>query len=184
MRDTVGVIHGRFQMLHNGHMEYLLEGKKRCDYLIIGICNPDITLTKYSSVNPHRSERISNPLTYYERFQIINGAMLEAGVRREEFDVVPFPINYPELLFNYVPKEAKFYLTIYDQWGLDKKAVLEKLGCSVDVMWERNIEDRVTSGTQIRQYIREGKTWNRLVPEFTYKYVIEHGIDKRICNMR
>lgn len=26
--DKVGVIHGRFQMLHNGHMEYLLAGKK------------------------------------------------------------------------------------------------------------------------------------------------------------
>ena len=34
-----GVIHGRFQGLHNGHMEYLLTAKKRCDFLVIGITN-------------------------------------------------------------------------------------------------------------------------------------------------
>ena len=41
MLDPIGVIHGRFQMLHHGHMEYLLAGKKRCQRLIIGISNPD-----------------------------------------------------------------------------------------------------------------------------------------------
>ena len=38
--DKVGVIHGRFQLLHNDHMKYLLAGKQRCEHLIIGICNP------------------------------------------------------------------------------------------------------------------------------------------------
>ncbi len=32
--DKIGVIHGRFQMLHIGHMEYLLAGKERCNYLL------------------------------------------------------------------------------------------------------------------------------------------------------
>ena len=41
MSKRIWVIHGRFQGLHIGHMEYLLEGKKRCDFLYIGITNPD-----------------------------------------------------------------------------------------------------------------------------------------------
>ena len=55
MKDAVGVIHGRFQMLHYGHMEYLLAGKERCERLIIGISNPDVTLVKFNDANPHRS---------------------------------------------------------------------------------------------------------------------------------
>ena len=109
--DELGVIHGRFQVLHNDHMKYLLAGKERCKHLIIGICNPEIDLTKYTSSNPHRSKRSSNPLTYFERMECIKYSMIEAGVNQEEFDIVPFPINFPEKIYNYAPKNAKYYFT-------------------------------------------------------------------------
>ena len=128
MNDPIGVIHGRFQLLHLGHMEYLLAGKARCRRLIVGVSNPDATVTRFSSASPHRSQPSSNPLTYFERYEMLRGSLLEAGVPREEFDIVPFPVNCPELLFNYVPREAKFYMTLYDQWSLEKKALLESLG--------------------------------------------------------
>lgn len=137
MRDAVGVIHGRFQILHLDHMKYLLEGKKRCDYLLIGISNPDMTTIKYVCADPHRSESLANPLTYYERFWMIRGAMLESGVSAKDFDIIPFPINRAELLGNYAPKDATYYMTIYDAWGLEKKRLLEDMGCAVDVMWQR-----------------------------------------------
>ena len=180
--DSVGVIHGRFQMLHNGHMEYLLAGKSRCEYLLIGITNPDVILTRHSDINPSRSKPSSNPLTFFERFQMITGALLDAGVRREEFNIVPFPINHPELLFNYVPRNAKFYMTIYDDWGKEKKASLQALGCDVEVMWERTPEERFTSGSEVRGRIIEGKPWENLVPRFVYDYVVENAIDIRMKN--
>ncbi len=43
---TFGVIHGRFQILHNDHMRYLLAGKERCEHLVVGITNPDPTLVR------------------------------------------------------------------------------------------------------------------------------------------
>lgn len=178
--DEVGVIHGRFQMLHKGHMEYLLAGKERCRYLIIGICNPDVSLAAYSSASPKRSTEKANPLSYYERFQMIRGSMLEAGVPLEEFDIVPFPINYPELIFNYVPRDAKYYMTIYDQWGYEKKKSLEKLGCDIEIMWIRSDADRFTSGTEVRSFIHAGKEWRQLVPDFVYKYMVSNKIDQRI----
>ncbi|MCR4963518.1 MAG: nicotinate-nucleotide adenylyltransferase, partial [Firmicutes bacterium] len=143
--DKTGVIHGRFQVLHKGHMEYLLAGMSRCQRLIIGVSNPDRRLTKYDGACPHRSEALANPLTYFERYEMIKGAMLEAGQR--SFDIVPFPVNIPELIFNYAPKEAMYYLTVYDQWGEEKKKTLESLGCRVEVMWRRTDADRFTSGT-------------------------------------
>ncbi len=181
--DSLGVIHGRFQMLHKGHMEYLLAGKQRCEHLIIGIANPDASLTKYSKANPHRSESAANPLTYFERYQMIQGALKEYGINQESFDIVPFPINYPELLFNYVPLNARYYISIYDDWGEEKKKTLESLGCDVEVMWRRTPEERFTSGTEVRKRIASHQPWEDLVPEYVHEYTIEHGIDIRIYEM-
>lgn len=178
--DRIGVIHGRFQMLHIGHMEYLLAGKERCKYLIIGIANPDSYLTKHSDANPHRSTVLANPLTYYERFQMISGAMIEAGVKREEFDIVPFPINYPELIFNYAPKSAKYYMTIYDEWSKEKQLSLQKLGCNIEIMWTRTNAEKVTSGSQVRDMIIHNMPWEQLVPKSVFDYITENGIDERI----
>lgn len=178
--DKIGVIHGRFQMLHIGHMEYLLAGKERCEYLIIGITNPDSSLTKYSDSNPHRSTSLANPLTYFERFQMINAAMVEAGVKRNEFDIVPFPINYPELIFNYTPRSARYYMTIYDEWSKEKQLSLQKLGCNIEVMWTRTNSEKITSGSEVRDCIVHNKPWKHLVPKAVYNYIIQNGIDERI----
>lgn len=178
--DKIGVIHGRFQMLHKGHMEYLLEGKKRCEKLIIGISNPDPMLTDYDETCPHRVAAEANPLTYFERYQMIQGAMIEAGIELYQFDIVPFPINYPKMLFHYVPENAKYYITIYDQWGEKKKKLLESLGCDIEVMWHRTNAERFTSGTEVRRRIANGEEWANLVTPFVYEYVIKNEIDKRI----
>ena len=59
----IGVIHGRFQGLHLGHIEYLLEGKKRCKFLYIGVTNPDPNLTKENINDTKRSMPEENPFT-------------------------------------------------------------------------------------------------------------------------
>ena len=181
--DEIGVIHGRFQMLHNDHMAYLLEGKRRCRHLIVGICNPDKTLTRYSETDPKRASAASNPFTYYERFQMIQGAFLERGIKREEFDIVPFPINVPELLPAYVPMKARFYMTIYDAWGMEKKKQLEALGCDVDVMWQKNPEEKGITGTEVRRRLATGLPWRQLVPDFVYTYIMERGLEERVRSL-
>ena len=36
-----GMIHGRFQPFHNGHLEYMRGAAERSDELWVGITNPD-----------------------------------------------------------------------------------------------------------------------------------------------
>jgi nicotinamide mononucleotide adenylyltransferase len=36
-KRTIGVVHGRFQPFHNGHLEYVLSAKQKCDFLYVGI---------------------------------------------------------------------------------------------------------------------------------------------------
>ena len=119
MTET-GVVHGRFQIFHLDHLRYLLAAKQRCSHLVVGITNPDPTLTKADAADPVRSLPESNPLTYFERYTIIRAVMFEQGLDAE-FSIVPFPINIPELYRFYLPLDAVFYLTIYDEWGKRKK---------------------------------------------------------------
>ena len=98
----LGFIHGRFQLFHNDHLNYALLAKEQCKKLIVGITSPENTLLIREEVDPHRSEAASNPFTYYERYNMVKLALLEAGIKREDFDIVPYPIERPEILYNYV----------------------------------------------------------------------------------
>lgn len=179
MLDT-GIVFGRFQMLHLGHMEYLLEAKKLCKHLVIGISNPDPGAIKYDEACPHRSLDAANPLTFYERLQMIDGAMTEAGVDRSEFTIVPMPINYPDRIRYYVPEDGEFLLTIYDDWGMERKKIIEGLGYPVTILWTREDSSRVSSGTEIRQMMMEGKDWSHLAPPSVFRFAEEHKLADRI----
>jgi nicotinamide mononucleotide adenylyltransferase len=180
VNDSVGVIHGRFQPPHLGHMEYLLAGKNNCKFLCVGIANPDPGLTASDPTNPARSLPMANPFTYYERLVMLRDALLAEGVPREEFEIVPFPINYPDRLRYYVPLNAQFFVTIYDDWGRQKVQLLESLGVEVNVMWERNIDTRITSGTQIRRLIAANQVWEHLVPDAVAQIIKKSNLDRRI----
>ena len=184
--NKVGVIHGRFQGLHLGHMEYLLEGKKRCEHLIIGITNyePYLNYGVNNPANLNRTKAEANPFTYFERYKLLQGSMIEAGVDIASFDIVPFPIENPANIFNFAPKEAIYYITIYDQWGYEKEKRLQQIGCSTKVMWTRNDSQRITSGTEIRDRIRSNLEWKHLVPGYVYEYIIKTGIDERLREER
>lgn len=182
--DRIGVIHGRFQGLHQGHMEYLLEGKKRCDFLYIGITNPDPGLTKENEADTKRSMPEENPFTYYERMIMLRDAMLEAGIKRNEFEIVPFPINFPELIQYYVPLDSLFFVTIYDEWGKHKLETLNALGVKTDLMWTRTLEERFTTGKDVRKLIAEDQSWEHLLPISVANYIKNYGLDLRIKKLK
>ena len=175
--DKIGVIHGRFQGLHHGHMEYLLAGKSRCEHLIVGITNFDPYEQKpFNEANSTRTNEISNPFSYYHRYMMIRESLLEAGVALSQFDIVPFPIEFPERISNYVPINAKFYVTIYDQWGKKKLNILQSLGVETEVLWERTNDERFTSGTEVRDAIRNDLEWKHLVPNAVYQYIMNNNL--------
>lgn len=178
----IGVIHGRFQLLHNGHMEYLLAGKQRCEYLLIGITNYLSTAKNYdiSKIDAHRLTPSANPFSYYERMEMIRLAMLENQIDARSFSIVPFPIEQPEGIFNFAPKDAIYYMTIYDAWGKEKRKILEEMGLHVEVMWERTEAEKPISGTLVRNNIISGNDWQSLVPKSVAEYIKNHNLDQRL----
>ncbi len=179
-RVPVGVVHGRFQVLHNDHMKYILAAKERCDYLVVGITNPYPSMTKENSKDSHRHLASANPLNFFDRSVMIREALLEAGLELSEFSIVPFPINIPERITNYVPQDAKYYLTVYDEWGLEKMSILKSCGLDTEVLWERPESEKQIIGSYVRQLIREEGDWKSLVPASVAKMIEEQGLGEKI----
>ncbi|MFX1477704.1 MAG: nicotinate-nucleotide adenylyltransferase [Promethearchaeota archaeon] len=176
----IGVIHGRFQVLHNDHIKYLMAGKNLCKYLVVGITNPDPSLTRDSDANPHRSTPIANPLTYYERYLMTEAALIEQGLNHSEFSIVPLPINVPELIRYYVPLDAIFFLTIYDDWGRQKMQYFKYLGLKIHVLWEVPLEKKGISSSDIRKSMIQGGKWEHLVPLSVAKLMKKWQIAQRL----
>ncbi len=179
-----GVIHGRFQVLHNDHLKYLLAGKARAEHLVVGITNPDPTLTRQDGADTKRSNPQANPLTYYERYLMVRAALAGAGVPLADFSIVPFPINFPELYSYYVPLDALFFLTIYDQWGERKLQMFTDLGLATEVLWRRPLSQKGLSSTTVREYIACGGPWRDMVPPAVASLVDDLGLAGRLQSLR
>ena len=160
----IGVIHGRFQVLHNDHLEYLLAGKSRCRHLVVGITNPDPGLTRKDPADPRRSAPRANPLTYFERYTLVRRVLIESGALEKTFSVVPFPVNSPSLYGYYVPLEACFFLTIYDDWGRKKLETFRSMDLHTEVLWERTPETKGLSASTIRDRMLSREPWEHMVP--------------------
>ena len=160
----LGVIHGRFQVLHNDHLKYLHAGKELCEHLIVGITNPDPVLSREDKADPKRSTSGANPLTYYERHCLVKETLMDTGLTLHEFTIVPLPINLPELYECYVPMDAVFFLTIYDEWGRRKLENFKNMGLKTHVLWEVPVDEKGISAADIRDAMVQGRAWEHLVP--------------------
>lgn len=179
-RYEVGVIHGRFQVLHHDHLRYLLAGKELCRHLVVGVTNPDPTLSRDRGADPHRTEPEANPLTYYERQFMVRAALEAAGVPTTSFTVVPLPINFPDLYRYYVPLDAVFFLTIYDDWGREKLRLFQEQGLRTHVLWEVCPDAKGISGSEVRRRMARGEPWELLVPPRVATLLKEWGIPGRL----
>ena len=61
---TRGMVHGRFQPFHNGHLEYLRGAAGRSDEVFVGITNPDPLRVRPEPSDPLRHLPESNPWSY------------------------------------------------------------------------------------------------------------------------
>lgn len=176
--EELGFVHGRFQLFHNDHLQYVLSAKAQCKKIIVGITSPENVSLIREEIDPHRSNPEANPFTFYERFNMIKLALLGAGLSRDEFEIVPFPIERPEVLYNYIPTEATSYFTIYDKWGYEKLDRLKSLGYKTVVLFDDR--EKKMCSTDIRTAIVKGREWKHLVPEAVYTYLLENGLTDKV----
>lgn len=165
-KQKYGLVLGRFQPLHLGHMEYLEAAKARCERLVVGITNPDILSLNFHTADPNRSKTENNPFSYFLRYEMIDLSLRDAGWESHSFAIVPADIADLDRLGAFLPPQAEttVFITIYDEWGEEKVRRLRDLGYIVEVLWRRSMAERLTSGSELRRRMRENESWKHLVP--------------------
>ncbi|WP_022851322.1 nicotinamide mononucleotide adenylyltransferase [Limisalsivibrio acetivorans] len=192
----LGLAQGRFHVIHKGHMEYLLACAERCDFLFIGISDPDPSRAYFSRSIDYKDDpaeaepyiTLEEPrlyaLTYYERAMMIQAALAEEGIGAERIMTVPFPVHRMNLIKYYVPKSATVYVTIYDEWGEQKVDIFRKVGYEVEILWRRSMAERFTTATEVRRLIKAGdESWKELVPPAVVKIAEELGVAERYASL-
>jgi nicotinamide-nucleotide adenylyltransferase len=157
-----GMIHGRFQPFHLGHLEYLRGAAVRSDEVFVGITNPDPTRIRPEPSDSLRHLPESNPWTYVERLLMVKAAAADLELDPVCVHVVPFPVNEPELWPAYVPDGVTQYLRLFSEWGDTKLERLREAGYEVVVLDEG--AEKGISGADVRAALRDGGDWESLVP--------------------
>ena len=157
-----GMIHGRFQPFHLGHLAYLRGAAERCDDVFVGITNPDPTRIRPEPSDPLRHLPESNPWSYVERLLMVKAAAADLDLDLARVHVIPFPVNEPALWPAYVPDGVTQYLRLFSEWGGTKLERLRDAGYEVVVLDQG--AEKAVSGAEVREALREGGEWEPLVP--------------------
>ncbi len=174
-------VHGRFQPFHDEHLDYVrwAAAAHSGDRLLVGVTNADTAHTAESDADPGRHRPRNNPFRYHERHRMIRAALESADVATEtgtEIDVVPFPINRPELWTAYAPPGTIHYVNVLETWHERKVELLREHGRTV----RSKRGTRRISGTGIRKAMADGDVWADRVPGPVAAYVRDHGLEARV----
>jgi hypothetical protein len=111
---------------------------------------------------------------------MVREVLLAIGLEHMDFSLVPFPINLPALYRYYLPLDATFYLTIYDEWGKRKLDQFRASGLKTEVLWSKDPKSKDLNAGEIRKRMAFGQEWEHLVPRETEILMKKWGVPERI----
>jgi len=162
-----GLLIGRFQPFHLGHLDAVLFGLSRTDNLFIGI----------GSSNKSNERR--NPFSAEERTEMIISSIESSMIDRLKIFDIPDVDNHEKWTFEIdqiVPKydvvfsNDEFTKTLFEKRNIDVIPVV--------------LKDREKfSGTNIRELIADNKNWQDLVPHGTRKVLDKINAIERLKNL-
>lgn len=170
-----GIVHGRFQPPHNGHIRYMLSALERCEHLTIGISTPKICTEEEAKQTGYPCTAALNPFTHEERADMIRLSLEEAGVGSDRYTVIPFPSDYKDIK-TLLPKDGVFLMSITSAGDRKKITYLQEEGFKVETIMthdESAVRDR--SGA-VRTNAKEGVDWEHMVPKAIAQYLKKHGL--------
>jgi nicotinamide mononucleotide adenylyltransferase len=178
----VASVVGRFQPLHREHLDYIIAAFERAEFVHIGITQfQRRSLQPIQGAEPHRDKASSNPLTYFERAELVTLALDSAGVQRARYRVGPFPIERHDDMIEYLPLHVPVFITRVDKWSDRKAEILISAGYEVEVLYDK--DPKGVTGTEIRRLILAGDdAWTDMVPEGTIGYLRSLNLGQRIAN--
>lgn len=162
--EQLGCVTGRFQPVHDQHLELVGTALQRCAHVIVAVTNPDAGARHAEPASAHRHTAAANPFGYLERAWLLGAALRGAGMA-ERTTVVPFDLTRPQVWPEYVPLRARQFVRVYSDWEREKADRLAASGYPLTVV----DGDPATKldATAVRSALASGAGWEALVPPAT-----------------
>ena len=167
----MGMVHGRFQPFHIEQLQYILSGLAKCDFLTIGITNPDPTEFKFESRSNHRHLSDANPFSFYQRAHMINESLIDIKIDLNRITITPFHLFDSTKWKYYLPsvKSTVQFVRIFSPWEQKKVKLFEDYGFKV-VIIDQGIKKNIEA-TEVRRRMKNGEDWKALVPNGTARVI-------------
>ena len=162
-----GLLIGRFQPFHLGHLDAVLFGLSRAENLFIGIGSSN------------RSNEIKNPFSAEERRDMIVSSIDPSMNDRLKIFDIPDVDNHEKWTFE-IDQIVQKYDVVFSNDEFTKN-LFEKRQISVIPVVLKDREK--FSGTNVRQLIIDDKNWQDLVPIGTRKVLDKINAHDRLKNL-
>jgi len=162
-----GLLIGRFQPFHLGHLDALHFALSKVDKLWIGLGSSNKTLQK------------NNPFSAEERKEMILSSIDEYMKQRIQIYFIPDLENHVkwiELIDTIVPK----FDIVFSNDELTRHLYSKR---DVEVLSIPFVKRDILSGTNIRNLIISDQKWEDLVPEGTKKFLYNTSAKQRLKNL-
>ncbi len=159
-----GLLIGRFQPFHKGHVYVIEKILGEVDELIIAIGSAQLSHT------------LENPFTAGERLMMVSKGLAENGIKKGYY-IIPIPdVNNNSLWVSHVRSHTPPFERVYSGNTLVKR-LFKEIGVRVGTPPMFNREEY--SGTEIRRRMLEGEPWKHLVPRGVVEVIKEiKGVER------
>lgn len=169
MEKIRGILIGRMQPVHNGHMQIIKKILDEVDEIIIGIGSAQL------------SHELKDPFTAGERVVMMSQALADMGIDASRYYIIPMQdINFNAVWVSHVKMLTPPFSVVYSGNPLVKQLFSEE-GFEVR---QPPLYDRLhLSGSEVRRRILNDEDWMELVPEATVKLLDEIDGVERLKNL-
>lgn len=165
MNAKRGLLIGRMQPVHIGHISVIQETLKEVNELIIGIGSSD------------KSHTLSNPFTGGERILMLSKALREYKIDPSRYYIIPLEdISCNSLWVGHVKMLTPPFTKVYSGNSLVQQLFEEE---NFNVIQPPLFNRREYSGTEVRKRILNNDNWEELVPKSVEKVIKEiKGVER------
>ncbi|RAP49937.1 MAG: nicotinamide-nucleotide adenylyltransferase [Methanosphaera sp. rholeuAM74] len=169
MNEKRGLLIGRMQPLHKGHISVIKETLKEVDELIIGVGSAD------------QSHTNSNPFTSGERVMMLTKALREYNIDPSKYYIIPLEdVSCNALWVAHVKMLTPPFCKVYSGNSLVKQLFREN---NMEVVQPPLFNRREYSGTEIRKRMLNNEDWESLVPSSVAEVIKEIKGQERLINL-
>ena len=168
-RKVRGILIGRMQPIHKGHIQVIKKILEEVDEIIIGIGSAQL------------SHELKNPFTAGERIVMVSQALAEENIHPGRYYIIPMEdVNFNAIWAAHVKMMTPPFSIVYSGNPLVKQ-LFEEEGYEVK---NPPLFDRLRlSGSEVRRKILSDENWQDLVANSTIEVIAEIEGVKRLKNL-